>query len=116
MPGGPVPAGTRVSVHHYATYRSPINFRDPDHFIPKRWLNDSTYSNDNRKCFQPFSIGSRDCLGQIIALQEMQLILARLFFNFNLEACKESLTSWDQQKAFVLWEKKPLMCRLTRAA
>ncbi|KAL7796670.1 averantin oxidoreductase [Trichoderma ceciliae] len=115
MPGGPVPAGTRVSVHHYSTYRSADNFRDPDSFVPERWLNDPVYTGDNRECCRPFAFGPRDCLGQNMALHEMQLILARFFFKFNIEMC-EGISDWDEQNAFVLWEKKPLMCRLTLAS
>ena len=104
-----------MSVHHYATYRSPDNFRDPDNFVPERWLNDPAYSNDNRSCFRPFAVGPRDCLGQSMANHEIQLIIARVLFKFNLESCDEN-ADWDDQKAFVLWEKKPLMCRLTLAS
>lgn len=39
-------------------------------------------------------------------------VLARVIFRFNLEACEED-SNWDYQRAFVLWEKKPLRCRLT---
>lgn len=115
MPGDSVPAGTRVSVHHYATYRSSTNFRDPDSFVPERWLDDPIYQGDNRECFRPFAVGPRDCLGQSMALHEMQLILARIFFRFNMEICEDNF-DWDDQKAFVLWEKKPLMCRLAFAS
>lgn len=118
MPGSPVPSGTRVSVHHYATYRSPDNFRDPNDFIPERWLGDALYEGDNRECFRPFAAGARDCLGQTMAMCEMQLIMARVLFRFHLEAYEdaEGLSRWSQQKAFVLWEKKPLKCRLVRSA
>ena len=118
MPGNPVPPTTRVSVHHYATYRSQDNFRDPDNFVPERWLGDPLYANDNRECFRPFAAGPRDCLGQTMAMCEMQLIMAKVLFRFNVEACEEldALERWSQQKAFVLWEKKPLKCRLTRSA
>ncbi|PTB50357.1 hypothetical protein M431DRAFT_541147 [Trichoderma harzianum CBS 226.95] len=118
MPGGPVPGGTRVSVHHYATYHNPDNFRDPDSFVPERWLNDPAYSGDNRECWRPFAFGPRDCLGQNMAMRETQLILARLLFKFNIEICDglEGTSDWDEQNAYVLWEKKPLMCRLTLAS
>jgi hypothetical protein len=32
-----------------------------------------------------------------------------------LEVCEES-RGWTEQRAFVLWEKKPLFCRLRPAA
>jgi hypothetical protein len=50
-----------------------------------------------------------------MANHEIQLILARILFKFNLESA-DGNADWDDQKAFVLWEKKPLMCRLTLAS
>ena len=60
---------------------------------------------------QPFSVGPRACLGKGLAYNEMRVILARLFWNFDLELCPES-KEWDQQYSYTLWEKRPLMCRL----
>jgi cytochrome P450 len=110
-----VPPETRVSVHHYATYRSAANFCNPDAFVPERWLGDPAYRDDRRETVQPFAYGPRDCLGKNLAMHEMRLILARVFFRYDLEICEDSM-DWTQQRAFVLWEKKPLMCRLKPAA
>jgi cytochrome P450 len=118
-----VGGGTRVSVHHYSTYRSPANFAEPDSFAPERWLptdnagskKTDKYADDRREALQAFGYGPRNCLGQNMALHEMRLVLARLFFRFDLELLEES-RDWPDQKAFVLWEKKPLLCRLKAAA
>ncbi|KAK8061941.1 hypothetical protein PG994_008307 [Apiospora phragmitis] len=115
-----VAPGTRVSVHHYATYRSPLNFRDPDTFAPERWLRDtdsdadSLYKDDRRGSCQPFAYGPRDCLGRNLAMHEMRYNMARVLFNFDLRLSPES-EGWNGQKAFILWEKKPLMCTLQAA-
>ncbi|KAJ5193245.1 hypothetical protein N7449_009387 [Penicillium cf. viridicatum] len=56
-----MPPNTKVSVHQYAAYRSPMNFHSPDKFIPERWLENtkanqsSPFYNDNRDVLQPFS-------------------------------------------------------------
>ena len=55
---------TGVSINQYAAYHSPTNFRDPNNYIPKRWLDESLYSSDNKDVFQPFSVGSRNCVGK----------------------------------------------------
>ncbi|KAI0146265.1 cytochrome P450 [Xylariaceae sp. FL1272] len=110
-----VPPETRVSVHHYATYHDPSNFRDAKAFRPERWLGDPAYQNDRREVCQPFSTGPRDCIGRNMAMHEMRLILALLFFKFDLKLDHES-QEWPKQKAFVLWDKKPLMCHLTMAS
>lgn len=41
-----VPAGTRVGVHHFATYRLPQNFKNADEYHPERWLGDEEYKDD----------------------------------------------------------------------
>ena len=57
-------------------YRSDLNFTDPNSFLPARWLSDSrsgeqsgersdgNFSSDRKAALQPFSVGSRDCLGK----------------------------------------------------
>lgn len=89
----------------------------PNTFIPERWLlssitdPSSPFYRDHRDVVQPFSVGPRACLGKGLAYNEMRVILARLFWNFDLELCAESM-EWDQQYTYTLWEKRPLMCRL----
>jgi len=59
-----IPAGTAVGVSQYAANHNPLNFRDPDNFVPERWLGDPKYKNDNPAVFQPFSYGPRNCIGR----------------------------------------------------
>lgn len=59
-----VPGGTSVGIHHWSAYRSGRNFREPDTFIPERWLGDPRFETDARASFQPFSYGPRNCLGK----------------------------------------------------
>jgi cytochrome P450 len=108
-----IPQGTRVSVHHYSTYHSRINFRDPDAFVPERWLGDLRYANDVQDAHQPFGWGHRNCLGQNMAMHEMRLILASVILRFDFQLCDES-RDWLDQRTFVLWRKTPLMCEVTR--
>ncbi|KXH54221.1 hypothetical protein CSAL01_02283 [Colletotrichum salicis] len=117
LPGGQqilgkwVPADTRVSVHHWSTYKSESNFKNAETFTPERWLKtDPTYAGDALEAHQPFGFGPRNCLGQNMAMHEMRLILATLLFSFNLELCEES-RDWKNQKAFALWIKNLLMIR-----
>lgn len=41
-----------------------MNFRDPEMFVPERWLGDPRYDGDAKEVLQPFSIGPRNCLGK----------------------------------------------------
>lgn len=112
MLGKWVPGGTRVSVHHWSTYRSAANYHEPNSFVPERWLGgDARYQDDRRESYQPFGYGSRVCVGQNMAMHEMRLVAAKVLYNFDLSFCAENAGApWTDQKAYVLWEKKPLLC------
>lgn len=62
--GNFIPPGTMISMPQHAMYTHKDNFKMPDKFIPERWLGDARFENDQRQCLQPFSIGSRDCVGK----------------------------------------------------
>lgn len=53
---------TIVSTNPFAASMSPENFRDPWVFDPQRWLD--AENKDVLDASQPFSLGSRICLGQ----------------------------------------------------
>lgn len=107
-----VPGGTRASVHHWSTYRDPENFHEPDAFAPERWLGqDPNYADDSRESFQPFGYGSRSCVGQNMTLFEMRLILAKVLYKFDFSLA-DPADVWTDQKAYILWEKKPLKCHV----
>ncbi|OJJ02879.1 hypothetical protein ASPVEDRAFT_131535 [Aspergillus versicolor CBS 583.65] len=116
--GFDLPIGTTVFVHQSGAYQSPANFHDPQRFIPERWLPESKrdpaspFYSDNRDVLQPFSVGPRNCIGRNLAFAEMRIIFARILWNFDLELCEES-ANWGDQKSYVVWEKVPLMCKLT---
>ena len=46
-----------------------------------------------------------------LAYVEMRVILARLLWNFDLELANKD-DDWLDQKAFLAWDKKPLMVNL----
>jgi cytochrome P450 len=107
-----VPGGTIVGVHHMATYRSPEHFRNPDKFIPERWLGDTAYADDHRDALEPFQTGQRNCLGQNLAWHEMRLLLAAVILHFDVSP-GQNWEGWIDQKVYVLWEKKPLFVGLS---
>lgn len=61
-----VPGGIAVGIPQLAANHSPINFVDPDKFVPERFLpdRDPKYAKDRRAVLQPFSAGPRNCLGR----------------------------------------------------
>ncbi|PSR88813.1 cytochrome P450 [Coniella lustricola] len=109
-----VPEGTILQVPHWAAFHLEANFQDPLVFVPERWLEacPARYINDNRDVFQPFSYGQRNCIGRSLAYMEAKITLARLIMTFDMELMPES-AGWNQQRVFLLWEKRPLYVRLT---
>ena len=107
-----VPGGTRVGVPAWAANRSPLNFRDPESFIPERWLGEIRYAEDRRETSQPFNIGPRGCIGRNLAYAEMRIVLARVLFEFDLELMESSKSWLENLKNFTLWQKDPLMVKL----
>ncbi|KAF2640385.1 cytochrome P450 monooxygenase-like protein [Massarina eburnea CBS 473.64] len=107
-----LPGGASVYMSQYPANHSPRNFKDPDVFVPERWLGDSRYAGDNRACFNPFSFGPRNCLGKNLAYAEMRLMIAKILFNFDLELQDEARNWLVGQKLYTLWVKPDLMVRL----
>ena len=111
---------TSVGVHALTATHSESNFHQPFRFAPERWLPeaksepDSPFYHDHRDASQPFSTGPRNCLGKSLAYNEMRVIIAKVLWNFDLELCEES-KNWSSQITYTLWEKPPLMCKLSRA-
>lgn len=62
-----VPGGYAVGVNQLAAGHSEVNFHRFGEFLPERWLDvglDSEFASDDRTASQPFSLGSRNCIGK----------------------------------------------------
>lgn len=62
-----VPGGYAVGVNQLASGHSEVNFHRASEFLPERWLDvgpDSEFASDDRAASQPFSLGSRNCIGK----------------------------------------------------
>jgi len=66
-----------IGVAQYPAYRSSMNFKDPNHYAPERFLGDSQYEDDKRSIIQPFSVGPRNCIGKVCPILQLFLILVR---------------------------------------
>ncbi|MCJ1386411.1 hypothetical protein MMC17_009537 [Xylographa soralifera] len=72
-----IPAGTAVGMSAYLMHTEPSVYPHPFTFAPERWLGD--ISPKMMRNFVPFARGSRNCLGQNLALAELSLAIAVLF-------------------------------------
>ncbi|SPP87662.1 blast:Probable cytochrome P450 12a4%2C mitochondrial [Drosophila guanche] len=95
LSGYQVPAGTNVLMIPGSLLSSGEHFPQADKFLPERWMRNSTDAtsecpaNDlklkNPFVFLPFGFGPRMCVGKRIADMELELGIARLIRNFNIE-------------------------------
>jgi len=108
-----VPPGNLIGVSQWACYHSTSNFKDPDKFVPERWLGEERYKDDRKDAFKPFSHGPRNCIGINLAYAEMRLILARLLWNFDMELCEESNDWVTGMRVYAVYQRPPLMIKLT---
>ncbi|KAK1638560.1 cytochrome P450, partial [Colletotrichum phormii] len=100
-----------VFTHAWTLTHSEQYFSDPKSFKPERWLDaDST---DVREASQPFSMGPRGFLGQNFAYMEINLILAKMLWKYNLDLVNKEV-DWEQESQLhVMWWKPALMVRFT---
>ena len=87
-----LPAGTQVGMQNYVHHRDPTLFPEPDKFIPERWLGDSV--GDMNNALTPFSVGSRNCIGQNLAKAELYLAVSKIFRQLRI-SLNPTMTDWD---------------------
>jgi cytochrome P450/nitrite reductase/ring-hydroxylating ferredoxin subunit len=76
--------------------------KDGARFVPSRWLDPSTADTAQRKqVFMPFGSGPRICPGRSLAILEMNIVLATLYKNFEVERVGES-SEVDERFSFAM--------------
>ncbi|KAL8798623.1 MAG: hypothetical protein Q9182_006517 [Xanthomendoza sp. 2 TL-2023] len=110
-----VPENVTVGLCPYAVQRREDYFPNADRFQPERWMDKQARSNNNVKAFNPFSLGSRNCIGQSLAYAEMRLIVAHFLWNFDLLPIEDH-TWMDRCKSHTAWAKPPLMAKFDQRA
>ncbi len=66
-------------------------FPDPEAFDPSRWIGHSAEETRAReRCLVAFGRGSRNCLGQNVAMAQIYCTFAALFYRFDdLQVCSD---------------------------
>lgn len=85
-----LPPKTVVSMSLYNIMHDPHIFASPQRFRPERWLDDCSEEELRRmrKFLVPFGRGSRDCVGQNLAMAELVLVLGGLFGRYEMSLFK----------------------------
>lgn len=79
-------AGVKIWTLHTAMHLNEKYWPEPERFIPDRWLareGDALYPT--KGAWRPFEHGSRNCIGQALALIELKLVLVMTMREFDFE-------------------------------
>ena len=82
-----IPKGSTAVINFFAMFRTGIS--DGDKFIPERWDSENPEYAKLNELFIPFSAGRRNCIGQALALLELKLVLATLYYSYDFEIVGE---------------------------
>jgi cytochrome P450 len=90
LDGWRIPAGSVCAVSQWALHRDPRYWREPERFVPDRWLRpdgefDESYPGQPRGAWFPFGIGNRICIGEQFAWMEAVLVLATVCRRWRVE-------------------------------
>jgi cytochrome P450 len=110
-------------ISYFAAARSPKYFTNPLKFCPERWLSsdhprfNSKYASDELKAAKPFSQGPRGCPGGAIAVSLIRLFIARVLWEFDLEAVEgqEALSFEKDFKFYAYWDRPSFWVRFKPA-
>lgn len=104
--------GIMVQYGHFAFTRSTRYFHRPGEFLPQRWLPqdhahwDSTFANDAREAFWPFSRGPRSCPGMGSAWRQTRVFIAKALWNFDIERLPGEEIVFDRDfRTYAMWDK-----------
>jgi cytochrome P450 len=85
-----LPAGAVVLIGTHNLHRHPTFWRDPECFLPERWL-DGGERPTARCAYLPFGAGPRACLGMYFATVEGPLLLALIGRRYDLKLAQEGV-------------------------
>jgi cytochrome P450 len=93
--------GDSLNIPIYAIHRHPDFWEHPDEFYPEHFLPEAVKQRD-KFAYMPFSLGQHRCIGEYFAIMEIQMVLMRIYKNFNIE-----LTAQEPMEFIPLVTLKP---------
>jgi cytochrome P450 len=105
-----IPKGSVVLVPTYAIQRDSKVFSRPGEFVPDWW---SSPTPEMDSAWMAFALGRRNCKGQFLANMEMQVILSRLFSEYEWDVVHEGHSEYSvtlKTVGTILRAKRVAMC------
>ena len=87
-------ASTNIWILHHVLQRNPDYWKDPDSFIPDRWLVGPEHPlYPVRGAWRPFEFGPRNCVGQTLVTLDVRVALVMTVREFDINDAYEE---WDR--------------------
>ena len=83
-----LPKGSNLLFSVYEIHRHPNFWKEPEVFIPERFLEENTKFSKN---YFPFGAGPRMCIGNNFAMYEMSLVIIALVEQFEIKEKKDPI-------------------------
>ncbi|MBA4154074.1 cytochrome P450 [Flavobacterium sp.] len=83
-----LPKGSNLLFSVYEIHRHPDFWKEPEAFIPERFLDENTKFSKN---YYPFGAGPRMCIGNNFAMYEMSLAIIALVEQFEIKEKKDPI-------------------------
>ncbi|KAF7989083.1 hypothetical protein HCN44_007393 [Aphidius gifuensis] len=107
--------GELILMSLYSSGRNPLNFYQPNEFIPSRWLRNEKGNFDgvhNSYGSLPFALGVRSCVGKKLAETQMTLLLSQLVKNYKINC--SNATKIDIKLHLISVPSEPILFYLTK--
>lgn len=104
-----IPGGSMLLLSPFVTHRLPTFWDNPEGFDPERFTPERSVGRP-RYAYFPFGGGQRQCLGDIFALTEIQVVLAMVCQRFRLNLLPEHPV--EQQPLLTLQTRKGILMTL----
>ncbi|CAN6900131.1 unnamed protein product [Brassica oleracea] len=98
--------GTRIHVNTWAIGRSPDVWKDPDEFIPERFVDSNVETKGTSYELLPFGSGRRGCPAMYMGLSTVEFTLANLLYHFDWKVTDE--VSVEEAPGLTSHRKHPL--------
>jgi len=107
-----IPKNTPVSMSNIDVLTNEEIFPEPKVFKPERWIGKPELD----RYFVPFTKGSRQCLGLVLAQAELYITFATVFTSFDFELFETDVSDVTMVHAFLIpypkWESKGVRVRV----
>jgi cytochrome P450 len=91
-----LPAGESIHISPYLLHRHPDFWREPEQFRPERFDASSQWHHPEQElAYIPFGLGVRHCIGETMAWQQLQIMIATIARRFRPEVAPDHEATYD---------------------